>query len=739
MRVRTRLVAAALALAGLTAVGTVGGAAVRDGAERSAAVCPTGYELLAKKEAAERRGGIREVESLHTEVLANSTCVNAAKHPEKLVELIMRQESMETVRSAPYNWPHADAFWAALEQWRQMRDNKVSGTAGTWQQYGRGPLQVDHPDYSRVNGLGLVDNMGRLDSLEYDAATGRLFAAKGTGGVWLSENLGNSWRSIGDSLPSQIVGAVGYTPANGGTVLAISGDGTFGGGGYTGFGAFYSTNLGSTWQKAAGVPNGALGFSIEADPANPSRVYAATSKGLFRSTDGGKSYTNLRLPTGACAGVEGGGTCHLANVVTDVVVRGVGGVNGDVVPGAVVAAVGWRASNRANADGTIQSTGNGIYRSTTGNPGTFQKLENYGFPAVERIGRVELGEATGAAQDKDYLYAIVQDAAALNGQLDILDVNVADPRGGQGTVLNGVYVSRDFGATWTLMADDNAIAKNPATGSALAGVGTALGFEPGVQAWYNAFIAPDPTRADASGVPTRLAFGLEEVWQNELNVAMNGPTTFKVIGRYFAGQSCLLLNLGLPSCPTNRDPSVSNTTHPDQQEGLWVPDGSGGVTLTIGNDGGFYKQHVPADGELNNGGWGDGHQEGFQTLPPVRRRDVERRDGLGRPAGQRPHEDRPAHARAVRDLRRRRHLRGGRPGQPGCRLRGVRLRRHGRHDGRGQDLARHDPAGHQPALRQPVRDGRDGRQPPRHGRQRDRRDDLRLRDDRHLHAGTARR
>ena len=303
-------------------------------------------------------------------------------------------------------------------------------------------------------------------------------------------------------------------------------------------------------------------------------------------------------------------------MVTDVVVRGVGGVSGDVVPGAVVAAVGWRASNRANADGTIQSTGNGIYRSTTGNPGTFQKLEGNGFPARERIGRVELGEATGAAQDKDYLYAIVQDAAALNGQLDILDVNVNDPRGGQGTVLNGVYVSKDFGATWTLMADDNAIAKNPSTGSALAGVGTALGFEPGVQAWYNAFIAPDPTRADANGVPTRLAFGLEEVWQNELDVPLNGPATFKVIGRYFAGESCLLLNLGLPACPTNREPTVSNTTHPDQQEGLWVPDGSGGVTLTIGNDGGFYKQHAAPGQELDNGRWGDGHQEGFQTLLP---------------------------------------------------------------------------------------------------------------------------
>ena len=143
------------------------------------------------------------------------------------------------------------------------------------------------------------------------------------------------------------------------------------------------------------------------------------------------------------------------------------------------------------------------------------------------------------------------------------------------------------------MADDNAIAKNPATGSALVGVGQALGYEPGVQGWYNLWISPDPTRASATGVPTRLAFGLEEVWQNELPVAMDGPASFKVIGRYFSDKACLMLTVGLPECPTNRPPTTSKTTHPDQQEGLWIPDSLGGVTLAVGNDGGSTRTTLP--------------------------------------------------------------------------------------------------------------------------------------------------
>jgi hypothetical protein len=587
-------------LAALVTV-AIAGATFQSSDRTAAAACPAGYRI-------------------ESEGTGPVSCVTA-KHPEPLIELILRQEGLESVRSAPNDHVAPGAYANALAERKAMSGKTLADTAGAWTQLGKTPLIVNDPNYGSVNGLGLVHNMGRLDNIEYDAAHNRLFVAKGTGGIWMSENLGDSWRSIGDSLPSQVVGAVAWSEANGGTLVVVSGDPSFGSGGYTGYGAFYSSDLGATWQKATGIPDGALGFAIEVDPTNPSEVYAATSFGLFRSADGGRTYSNANLPTGACAGVAGNTTgrpeCLVANVVTDVEVRRPGGVNENVSAGTVVAVVGWRAGTRKNSDGTVQSTGNGIYRSTTGEPGSFSRLATTGFAQQDRIGRVEFGPTTGATQDHDFLYAIVQDAAALNGQLDIVDASgVPDPRAG-GTVLNGVYVSSDFGQTWTLMADDNAIAKNPATGSALVGYGQATGYEPGIQGWYNLWIAPDPTRQSSAGVPTRLAFGLEEVWQNELtSQPMSGPATFKVIGRYFSGEACMFLPLGLPECPTNRPPTTSTTTHPDQQDGLWIPDGSGGVTLAVGNDGGFYKAHVGAGQELDNGKWGDGNQAGFQTLLP---------------------------------------------------------------------------------------------------------------------------
>ncbi|MBW3652265.1 MAG: hypothetical protein KY433_01475 [Actinobacteria bacterium] len=135
--------------------------------------------------------------------------------------------------------------------------------------------------------------------------------------------------------------------------------------------------------------------------------------------------------------------------------------------------------------------------------------------------------------------------------------------------------------------------------------------------------APAPT-STASGVPTRLVFGLEEVWESRLSgQAQDGPresvnpASFRVIGPYFADDTCAFLDNPLPVCATQQTRSGLLTTHPDQQSGIWVPQDDGGVTLVIGNDGGTYTQTVAKGGQLNKN-WGRGNQAGYNanTLLP---------------------------------------------------------------------------------------------------------------------------
>lgn len=643
---------ALLAVGALVAAPLVGAAATATASAAAAPApltCPPGTVATTKtagERAAERANAdaaFRElIGSLDAASAERATACRPVREPEPFTELSAMQAERNVISAGPLGVTPPGALRAAVagRSTAAAAAPTVPGASGRFTPLGKTPLIGDDPDAASVNGQGLADQAGRIDSYAYDPVNRRLFSAPGTGGVWVSTDVGQTWRSVGDSLPYQSVGAISWSPAGtraDGTLLVLSGEASAGGNVYTGLGAFYSTDSGRTWQQATGIPDGLMGFQIKVDPTNPREVYAATSQGLYRSTDAGRTYVNVKLPTGDCAGVTGyDNVCQNANWVTDVEIKAPGGVGADKTGGQVLAAVGYRAGMRPYpGTDTPQSPQNGLYRSDTGAPGTFTFLDDIysasdaspvGFAVRERIGRTEMGVATGPAQDHDYVYAIVQDAVLFNGGLPVIDA--VDPTLATGplpnnTALNGIYVSSDFGSSWTRMADRLEL-QSPLTESALIGTSQALLYAPGIQSWYNEWIEPDPTAANAAGVPTRLVFGLEEVWESRFSgQPQDGltqslePVSFKVIGPYFAGDTCAFLDNPLPVCATQQTASGDTTTHPDQQSGIWIPEADGGVTLVVGNDGGTYRQTV-GPGEQLTKEWGRGSQAGYNanTLLP---------------------------------------------------------------------------------------------------------------------------
>ncbi len=616
---RPSLLAAATGLAALLAVGVLPAASVPSAAPAQDG-CPVGFLLEAETDLLSFAAGQR------------GTCV-PAKHPESFRELALANGQRETQDQAPYG-VQPGAYAAGAAQASRLAATGPATTA-IWTPLGSTPLVGNGPEYGSVNKQGFVNQAGRIEDLSYvPGEDGHWLAAVANGGVHETTDAGKNWRSIGDSLPTQITGTVAYSAVAGrpGRILLGTGDPAFGGSSLSGLGAFYTDDDGATWVHATGVPSGTLSFQLAVDPKDPTRVYLATSQGLYRSTDRGASYTNVVLPT-TCTDLADR-NCYFANIVTDVVVQAPGGV-GKAAGGAVLAAVGWRAGQKLNAVGKMQAPRNGLYTSANGAPGTFTYLDpagtglpgasETGFPDTPFLGRTALGIATGSAQDHDYVYALVEDAQKFNANacaLDAPDFAGAGALCAAGTVLNGVYGSADFGLTWTRLADSEAL-KSPAAQSALIGPGSAT-YSPGVQSWYNEWITPDPTMADPlTGAPTHLAFGLEEVWHNTTAdnvlspigmspvgspVAPSQTTQFQTVGRYYGGQSCYGLVATVPvTCATNVQNTGATTTHPDQHAGVFVPDEDGkGVTLLVGNDGGAYAQHTTGSNVATQGGWGDG-------------------------------------------------------------------------------------------------------------------------------------
>jgi hypothetical protein len=517
--------------------------------------------------------------------------------------------------AAPFSEVAPGALEAALAQ-----KDKLAQKEGRWTPVGQTPMRSDDPTYS-ISRLGHGTLSGRATSFADDPARpGHHYVSASGGGVWETVDDGATWTSIGDGLPLQTVGGIGYSPASQ-TLIAGTGDNAFAGTAFSGLGIYRSVTDGKKWKKSQGVPDNILTFAIAFDPADPSgkTVYAATSKGLFRSTDAGVSFVNVNLPTGDCAGNTTDSRCFFANIVTDVVVRAQGH--------AVLAAVGWRAGRALNPNGTVQSPRNGLYTSPNGTPGSFTFIDagdaapsKNGFAINPIVGRTDLAAAHGPGQDPDIVYAIVQDAKKLQGCLEALDIELpcnatASAAGQGGSVLDGAYMSRDFGRTWTKIMDWTQL-KEAGTNSSLGGVSAQPTYSPGVQSWYNLWIDADPTATDPlTRTPTRVLFGLEEVWENASYPApVTGPTNWRVVGRYW--NACFGGVTSGYQCNGASSPIPGTTTHPDQHAALFTPDGQGGVNLLVGNDGGVYKQHAPIGDDFDNDSWGKGANVGLHTLQP---------------------------------------------------------------------------------------------------------------------------
>jgi len=160
---------------------------------------------------------------------------------------------------------------------------------------------------------GLNKFSGRISALAVDPRNSLVvYAGAADGGVWKTINGGQSWTPLTDAQPSLSIGSIALDPSAPDTVYVGTGE-LNGGDGYPGVGILKSTDAGNTWTniQAPFIPKNNVGFRIAAvsvSPANSQIVLAAAAstslpqgtEGVFRSADGGNTWTNvLRASLGA--------------------------------------------------------------------------------------------------------------------------------------------------------------------------------------------------------------------------------------------------------------------------------------------------------------------------------------------------------------------------------------------------------------------------------------------------------
>ncbi len=433
-------------------------------------------------------------------------------------------------RAAPALTVPAAAWPAAVAYTRGVK----SSSSTAWSELGPKNYNSDNPLYADPyfsnTGGGAGMNSGRITALAALQDGQTVFAGGAGGGIWKSTDGGAHWTAVGDNAESLAIGAIAIDEQPGGyTVYAGTGEANTNSDAHAGVGVMRSTDGGKTWARMGGDELlGAFVGRIIVDSVDHTRMYAATSHGVYRWTAGSTAWQRIL----------GSGISPVANIVTDLGVKpGTGGATGDLV-----AVIGWR--NGADTNGIFESKDGGNTWTGPFNP--------QGYVAPIAQGRVSLAYSA----DGGKLYAVVQDPSSMDNLM-------------ASTVLQGVYVSStgDAHGPFTKIADASKLQGD--TDSAMKTGSMGHGYQPGIQAWYNQFLVVDP--ADAN----HLYLGLEEVYEST-----NGGTSWETLGAYWnLTLSCFTYNPLGGTCVA--------TTHSDQHA-AFIANG----TLWVGNDGGVWSRSL---------------------------------------------------------------------------------------------------------------------------------------------------
>jgi PKD repeat protein/photosystem II stability/assembly factor-like uncharacterized protein len=196
------------------------------------------------------------------------------------------------------NLPAADDVWKAyfrikdentgnpLEQ-KFESDLQYKGNEGNWKPLGPGLLPQNNVTV-QPNGLGRIAAIA-----PHPTDSNIIYAGSPAGGFWISKDNGQTWRTTTDSLPTLGVSAIAVNPSNPNIIYIGTGD-RDNSDSYA-YGVLKSTDGGETWFSSNnGMGNQTVG-KIIIDPTTPSNLLAATSLGVYISTNAGNTWTKKSI------------------------------------------------------------------------------------------------------------------------------------------------------------------------------------------------------------------------------------------------------------------------------------------------------------------------------------------------------------------------------------------------------------------------------------------------------------
>lgn len=267
---------------------------------------------------------------------------------------------------------------------------------------------------------------GRISDIEFNPQNGDIvYAGAATGGVFKSTDKGVTWAPVFDDAANLNIGDIAINPLNPDVVYVGTGEGNGGHNNFPGEGVYKSTDAGNSWELI-GLENTVSIGRVVVDPVIPQRVFVAAQgsyylpnpdRGVYRSSNGGTDWERVLFVT------DSTGACDIA----------IDPIN----PNRIMATT-WERARRPHTGLThLNGPTSGIYRSTDGGDNWERLGSTTGLPIGNQIGRIGLAVYPN---NPDSVYALVT----------------------TGGGYRGLYLTTNFGDSWTDVDPDNEIADGTA-------------------------------------------------------------------------------------------------------------------------------------------------------------------------------------------------------------------------------------------------------------------------------------
>lgn len=282
----------------------------------------------------------------------------------------------------------------------------------------------------RFREVGPANPSGRVTAIAVpEGQTRIIYAGFASSGVWKTVNMGTTWTPIFDDEGSATVGDLAVAPSDPEVVWVGTGERNSLRSNAWGDGVYRSTDGGRSWTHVGLTETREIG-RLAIHPDDPSTVYVAAlghlwganpERGVYRTTDAGESWDRILFVNDTTGFID------LKMAPDDP---------------ATLYAASWHRLRWGGGRMEGAGAGSAIWKSTDGGDTwtrlTSPDLDN-GLPHAE-LGRIGLGVTPA---DPDVIYAVIQSSRSVR-RADI-------------STHGGVFRSGDRGATWERVHDISAI------------------------------------------------------------------------------------------------------------------------------------------------------------------------------------------------------------------------------------------------------------------------------------------